>query len=355
MLRALPQEAVDDEVHRWRVRTSLQRRDWKGVASAISEMPANEQQDDAWRYWLAYASEHTGNQVLADKIYTELSVERSYYGFLAADQAGREYNFSHNRLVADEATIDQLGQRESMIRARELFLVGLDGRGRSEWDRSLEFLSREQVLQASILAHRWGWHSRAIATAATVGEFDDLELRYPLPYRRAFEKYASGSNIRHSWVLGVARSESLFMRDIRSSAGAVGLMQLMPETGRRTAKEFHLPYAGQVTLTDPESNIQLGTAYLRKLLDIFDNNRVLATAAYNAGPLNVERWLPSNGDIDASIWIENIPFNETRKYVRRVMTTDTIFHWRLTGKTRRLLPELTTVSAPAAEERLASR
>jgi len=355
MLRALPQEAVNDEVHRWRVRTSLHRRDWKGVVSAIAEMPVNEQQDDAWRYWLAYASEHTGNQALADTIYAELSVERSYYGFLAADQAGREYNFSHKRLVADEATIDRLGQRESMIRARELFLVGLDGRGRSEWDRSLEFLSREQVLQASILAHRWGWHSRAIATVATAGEFDDLELRYPLPYRRAFEKYASGSNILHSWVLGVARSESLFMRDIRSSAGAVGLMQLMPETGRRTAKEFRLPYAGQVTLTDPESNIQLGTAYLRKLLDIFDNNRVLATAAYNAGPLNVERWLPSNGDIDASIWIENIPFNETRKYVRRVMATDTIFHWRLTGKTRRLLPELTTVSAPTAEERLASR
>ena len=354
MLLALPQDAVDKEVHYWRVRTSLRRHDWKAVVKAIADMPADEQQAAEWRYWLAIASEHTGNQVLADTLFAELASERSFYGFLAADQAGRNYNFSDNRLIANEATIDQLGQRKSMIRARELFLVGLDGRGRSEWDRSLELLSDEQMLQASILAHRWGWHSRAIATAATVGEFDDLELRYPLPYRQAFEKYASGSNILHSWVLGVARSESLFMRDVRSSAGAVGLMQLMPETGRRTAKEFHLPYAGQVTLTDPDSNIQLGTAYLRKLMDRFDNNRVLATAAYNAGPLNVDRWLPDHGDVDALIWIENIPYKETRKYVRRVLATDTIFHWRLTGKTRRLLPELTTVSAPTVAERLAS-
>ena len=353
MLLALPGNAIDEEVHRWRIRTGLQRRDWKAVIAAIGDMPADEQQADEWRYWLAFANEHIGNQALADTIFAELAGERSFYGFLAADQAGKEYKFADNRLIADEATIDQLGRRDSMIRARELFLVGLDGRGRSEWDRSLELLSDEQMLQASILAHRWGWHSRAIATVATAGEFDDLELRYPLPYRQAFEKYASGSNILHSWVLGVARSESLFMRDIRSSAGAVGLMQLMPETGRRTAKEFHLPYAGHVTLTDPDSNIQLGTVYLRKLLDRFDNNRVLATAAYNAGPLNVDKWLPDHGDVDALIWIENIPYNETRKYVRRVLATDTSFHWRLTGKTRHLLPELTTISAPTVEERLA--
>jgi soluble lytic murein transglycosylase len=353
MLLALPNDAIDKEVHRWRVRTGLQRRDWKAVVTAIGDMPADEQQAAEWRYWLAIASEHSGNQALADTVFAKLASERSFYGFLAADQAGKEYSFSDNRLVANEATIDQLARRDSMIRARELFLVGLDGRGRSEWDRSLELLSDQQMLQASILAHRWGWHSRAIATVAAAGEFDDLELRYPLPYRQAFEKYASGSNILHSWVLGVARSESLFMRDVRSSAGAVGLMQLMPETGRRTAQEFHLPYAGQVTLTDPDSNIQLGTVYLRKLLDRFDNNRVLATAAYNAGPLNVDRWLPDHGDVDALIWIENIPYNETRKYVRRVLATDTIFHWRLTGQTKRLLPELTTVRAPRVEERLA--
>ena len=130
------------------------------------------------------------------------------------------------------------------------------------------------------------------------------------------------------------------MRDIRSSAGAVGIMQLMPATGRSAAREIKLPYAGLATLTDSTSNIRLGTYYLGKMYDRFDDNRVLATAAYNAGPHRVEGWLPESGALDARIWIENIPFNETRNYVRRVLTDEAIFYWRLTGRLRRISAEL---------------
>jgi soluble lytic murein transglycosylase len=180
-----------------------------------------------------------------------------------------------------------------------------------------------------------------------VGEFDDLAIRYPLPWREDFARYSRDARINDSWAYGIARSESLFMRDIRSSAGAIGLMQILPETGRRMAREMKQPYSGRATLTDSASNIRLGTMYLRKMFDRFDENKILATAAYNTGPLNVEAWLPDAEQIDARIWIENIPFNETRAYVRRVLTADAIFHWRLTGEVRRLSTALSTIDPPA--------
>jgi soluble lytic murein transglycosylase len=229
-----------------------------------------------------------------------------------------------------------------------LFYVGHEGRGRSEWDAAVSILTSHEKVQAAILAHQWGWHSRAIATASLVGEFDDLMIRYPLPWREDFAQYSRDAKINDSWAYGIARSESLFMRDIRSSAGAIGVMQILPETGRRMAREISHPYSGYTTLIDSASNIRLGTMYLRKMFDRFDENRVLATAAYNAGPLNVEAWLPDSNQIDARIWIENIPYNETRAYVRRVLAADAIFHWRLTGKVRRLSTELSTID-PAPE------
>lgn len=354
MLAALAVETVDQEVRRWRARVSLRAHDWRAVVRTIDDMPLEQQAEEVWRYWRARANQQLGNHTIAHSIFAELAIERSFYGFLAADHQNIDYAYSNTRLIANDTTIDELQKRQSLIRAHELFVVGLEGRGRSQWDAAVSMFSADQKLQASILAHRWGWHSRAIATAAIVGQYNDLELRYPTPYTQAFEKHANEANIQHSWALGIARSESLFMRDIRSSAGAIGLMQLMPETARRTARDVNLKYAGLVTLTDPDSNIRLGTAYLRKMLERFDNHQVLATAAYNAGPLNVEKWLPKDADVDALIWIENIPFTETRKYVKRVLATDVIFHWRLTGETKRLTSILASIHADRKPQQVAS-
>jgi soluble lytic murein transglycosylase len=277
-------------------------------------------------------------------ILATLAEQLDYYGFLAADQLGLEYSFVRMPIDHEDAVIDRLAGEKSLIRARELFEVGLDGRGRSEWNAAIQSLSAQEIRQAAILAHRWGWHSRAITTAAKSGDMDDLELRYPLPHRKSFELFSSDAKIRESWAYGIARNESLFMRDIRSSAGAVGVMQLLPETGRRAAREISYPYKGRNTLIDPDSNIRLGTFYLGKMYSRFYEHAVPATAAYNAGPLRVEQWLPASGAVDARIWIENIPFNETRKYVRRVLASDTIFRWRLTGETQRISAQLNEIS-----------
>lgn len=353
LLHALPAAAVDAEVLRWRARTSLRREAWLELLGDIAAMPEDERQSEEWRYWHAVARQATGQLNAAAAGFERLAAERSYHGFLAADAIGRSYAFEHSELDADEALLAALATRADLARARELFLVGLDGRGRAEWDDVMTSLAPGQRAHAAILADRWGWHSRAIATVAAIGEYDDLSIRYPLPFREIFEAHAKAANIPPTWAYGIARSESLFMRDIRSGAGAIGLMQLMPATGREVAREINLPYSGLDTLVDPESNIRLGTAYLARMAERYGGHRVLATAAYNAGPERVDRWIPHQGAIDGRIWVENIPFNETRGYVRRVLAAETIFHWRITGSTRRLSDELTSVTALPAGPRLA--
>ena len=355
LLTGLPPEAQDEEVMRWRARVSLRAERWTDLLSDIAMMSAEEHDSEQWRYWRGIALARGGRDGPARAMLEPLAAERSYYGFLAADELGLPYAFAHNTLAADESVIETLAKRHDLLRARELFLVGLDGRGRSEWDAAIAGLSAAEKTQAAVLAQRWGWYSRAIATAASAGHYDDLALRYPLPFRQSFEQHASAASIPTTWALGIARSESLFMRDVRSRAGAIGLMQLMPATGRQVAREIKLPYSGLDTLTDPNQNIRLGTSYLGSMIARYDGNQVLATAAYNAGPHRVDRWLPQSSVVDARIWIENIPFNETRKYVRRVLAAETIFHWRLTGEMRRLSDSLPQVRPLPADQQLASR
>ena len=354
MLEALPAGAVDTETGRWRVRTSLLQDDWHAATDNIDALPGDEHQKPEWQFWKSVAQRETGQPDVADIELRRLAQDRSYYGFLAADAVNEPYAFEHNAATSDEALAAMLASEPALVRARELFLVGLDGRGRSEWDAAVRSMDRERKLQAALLAHHWGWHSRAIATIATAGNYDDLDVRYPLPWRDAFEAHAGSAAIPHSWAYGIARSESLFMRDVRSSAGAIGVMQLMPATGRETAREINLRYSGRNTLTDSESNIRLGTAYLGKMYKRFAENRVLATAAYNAGPHRVEKWTRDKDGVDARVWIENIPYRETRNYVRRVLTDEAIFHWRLTGEHKRISSELPTIDEASDTERLAS-
>jgi soluble lytic murein transglycosylase len=345
LLADLESTAVNNEVIRWRIRSALRQKNWQNVALNIDALSAEERQRSQWQYWKAVALEETGHSAQSMLIMATLAQQRDYYGFLAADQLGLDYSFDNATIEYKNQVIDGPIENKALTRARELYEVGLDGRGRSEWNSAIHSLNAQEKKQAAILAHQWGWHSQAISTAAKIDDLHDLELRYPLPHRDSFELYSSEAKISESWAYGVARNESLFMRDIRSSAGAIGVMQLMPATGRQTAREMSFPYQGRNTLTDADSNIQLGTFYLGKMYNRFYQHPVLATAAYNAGPQRVKRWLPARGAVDARIWIENIPFNETRKYVRRVLASDTIFRWRLTGETQRLSDLLNEISA----------
>ena len=195
------------------------------------------------------------------------------------------------------------------------------------------------------MAEQAGWNDQAIFTLAKTRYWDDLELRFPLSYQHLVAHQAKAHQLDMSWIFAVIRQESAFMRDARSHAGAMGLMQLMPATARRVAKGYlNRKPPKSSALMQADTNIELGSAYLRQLLDKLDNSPVLATAAYNAGPHRVDKWLPPR-DLDADIWVDLIPFNETRRYLRRVLTYMVIYDKRLGLEPKRLSERMAIINA----------
>ncbi len=340
----------DPIVAQWRVRLAVRELDWAGALTALDGLSAEERERTIWTYWRARSLDGIGESEKAGDIYSTLAGERHYYGFLSADRLGRAYDFGHRPTEPDEAVIERLASRADVIRTRELYMTGLYGRGRIEWRRLLGRLGEEERAQAAILAARWGWHSQAIITASGNGLHDDLDLRFPTPWKESFVALSRKASLEPSFAYGVARSESLFMSDVASGAGAVGLMQLMPATGKQTARVAGISYRGNSTLMDPESNITLGTTYLGKMLRRFGNNPVLAAAAYNAGPHRVSSWLPTDRLLPADVWIDSMPFRETRRYVRRVLESDTVFDWRMDGRHRALSERMPPVGPDSENE-----
>ncbi len=332
------QAAIDDDpiVAQWRVRLALRDGDWTAVLDGIEQLPADTGNDTNWDYWRARAMAANGLSEAAEAQFQGLADERGYYSFLSADNLQLPYVWSDVPTPVEEPVIAQIAEQAEFVRLQELFLTGLQSRARIEWTRAVEKLPPDWRDQAAILALRWGGYSSAISTAARSGQTNDLALRYPLPWRAEFERLSQAARVDPALAYGVARSESLFMPDVASAAGAIGLMQLMPGTGKETAAQASIPWRGWHSLTDPQTNITLGTRYLAKMLDRFDNNPVLATAAYNAGPNRVQAWLPTSEPLAADAWVDSIPFRETRGYVRRVLASDVMFEWRMNGTARQI-------------------
>jgi soluble lytic murein transglycosylase len=189
-------------------------------------------------------------------------------------------------------------------------------------------------VQAVRLAAQWGWYDQAIAAATQQRVFNDYELLYPRPYDREVREASKLSGLKPELIYGVMRQESLYRNDAVSSAGARGLLQMLPETARRTATTWKRPKPKPDDLFDPQLSVPLGAAHLRTLVDKFDGQVVVALAGYNAGPKAAARWLPENS-LEPDVWIENIPFNETRNYVQRILWHSVVFGWLRTGDPQR--------------------
>ena len=217
----------------------------------------------------------------------------------------------------------------ALVRAHELLQLDMDYYARREWYTATNDMSRYQLQLAAAIAYQWGWYDRAILTLGKAEEYDDLMLRFPMPFNRQIARYAKRFKLDLAWMYALIRAESAFMEDARSPSGAMGLMQVMPETGRETAKAMGLKSFDKWDLNKSEKNIHIGATYLRKMYDRFGSNIILATAAYNAGPSNVAAWLPHKGCMEPEIWIEQIPFNETRRYVSRILYYASIYDWRM--------------------------
>ena len=332
----------DSKLQESRIRAALLREDWEKVRLWIDRLPAHQQSTEQWRYWKARAMLASGQYKPAMNILETLALERSYYGFLAADTLDLPYRLDNRETPVSREQITEVSQMPEAERARELVALERWSHARREWRYLQDRLSREELMAAAKLAESWDWHDQAIFTLAKTGYWDDLDLRFPLEHKGKVRQRAAKSGLNPAWVYGVIRQESAFNPTVVSHAGAVGLMQLMPATARQVARDLKRKTPNRRQLTEPGLNITLGTRYLRTVLDQLDGNPVLATAAYNAGPHRVTRWLPRQ-TLPADIWVELIPYSETRTYVKRVFTYAAIYDHRLGRNTKRLSKRMPTI------------
>ena len=344
-LAQIPDNYANRQVKEWKIRTAIRQGDWSFVLKGISQLPLHQQTNYRWQYWWAYANEQMGNTIDAQGMYQYLANKRSYYGFLAADHLDLQYAFEDRPVEPSEATMNMISQQPETLRAREFYSMKQVLPARREWQRLITRVDTEQKLAASKLAQSWQWHDRAIITMGKTQYRDDIELRFPLYLENKVNKLSSQQKIEPAWTFAIMRRESAFMLDARSPVGAMGLMQLMPNTARSVARQMKIRYRGRYSLLTSNTNIRLGTGYLKRMLDKLDSQHVLATAAYNAGPNRVEKWLPEHYQMDAIRWIETIPFTETREYVSNVLAYMVIYEHRMNHQTIRLSQRMPPVPA----------
>jgi soluble lytic murein transglycosylase len=332
-LMAVRNKSVDDDVRYWRAMTALRLQNWKALMASIKQLPANEKSEPKWKYWKARASEKLKDTEVSSELFKEIAKETNYYGFLASDRLGIPYTFNAEALVRDAKEIQLIAEIPGVQRAHELFRVGLIDEARREWAQATRNFKTGRLKQATILAHDWGWHHNAISTIAKTPHRQDYDIRFPTPFRELVFDNADNHDLDPSLIYGVARRESAFRVNARSSVGALGLMQLMPGTARLESKRLGRKKPTSSDILVAENNIFLGSSYLNRLLQRFGGNQALATAAYNAGPRRVDSWIPKSEAVSSDIWVDTLPFKETREYVRAVLAYSTIFDWKLDKKT----------------------
>ena len=350
-LNTIAESEMDDRAREWRILSSLNQGEWRQALEHLLTVQGGKKartpSSPRWRYWTARTLESLEWHDDADSIYAELARERSYYGFLAADRIERDYRLNHRALEYGDHELRLLAAQPGAMRARELHSLGRPINARREWRMFTRGMSDEELARAAKLADSWGWHGRAIMTVARTPHLDDLEMRFPLAYHDRVLEQARAKDLDPAWMYAIVRQESAFIADARSPAGALGLMQIMPGTGRKIGRSLEKPLKNREQLLDADISLEFGSTYLRTLLDQLNEHPVLAAAAYNAGPHRVERWRPAERNVSADLWIENIPYRETREYVRRVITYTAIYEQRLGRKSVRLSERLTPIPSRA--------
>ena len=320
----------DAELVELRARLAIWEQDWRGLEGWVKRMPMALQKEDRWRYWLARSLEVQGRQKPARELYLETANLRGFYGFMAAQRTGVPYrikNQSVGHKVPDWRTASS--RWPFLVRVRELLAMNEITAARSEWIHNMDRNPVAQRLEFGHIALNQGWHELAILSSIRAEAWDALDLRFPLPLKRTFSQMAQERTMNTSLLYAISRQESALYPLAQSPVGARGLMQLMPATARETASKLGVPYRNEQQLFDPAMNIRLGSAYLKRLLDVYDGNRILAAAAYNAGPGRVKRWREQSTNKPMDVWVESIPYRETRNYVQNVLSFDLIYQHKL--------------------------
>lgn len=345
-LIALPAAAQSDGTREWRARIALAEQDWNAVLAAIAAMSDTQQQDGEWRYFRARALTALNRSSEAQPVLATLAKEPSFFGFLAADKLDQSYAICPLQLAGDPQREQELLGRPGLLRAFELYAVGLPKLARREWSRALQGDDATTLRLAADLANQRGWYDRAIFTLSS-GEGRRLyDLRFPLAPQDGMVSQAEQAGIEPAWAYGILRQESGWMADARSGADARGLMQLLPATAAMVARSNGLNWNGGDSLYDPGTNITLGTRYLAQLAGRYNGAPWLGSAAYNAGPNKVDQWLAARGTLTPDLFVATMPYKETREYVESVMAFSVIYDWRLNGKVVPLATRMSAIGQP---------
>jgi soluble lytic murein transglycosylase len=323
-------ELRDNTVSEWRARLLLRLGRWDEAHQLTRQMPAELTQTNRWRYWQARSLQLAQpNSTASQTLYQGLAKERDFYGFMAADQIKASYQLNNQPLALDPKTLQKVRNTAGIRRALEFHARGQIVDGRREWYHVSRLFSRDELVAQARLAYDMEWYFPAIRSISQAQYWDDLDVRFPMAHREPLTLEAKKRGIHSSWMFAITRQESAFMADAKSPVGAMGLMQLMPGTAKETARRFGIPLSSPQLAYRPEVNIQLGAAYLSQIYGQFKGNRVLASAAYNAGPGRVRQWLKGADHLAYDVWIENIPFDETRQYVQNVLSYSVIYGQKL--------------------------
>lgn len=338
-LTALPEALQDEKTRGWVIRIHLLHDQWSEVLKAIEQLPENERNESRWRYWQARALAALGRQEEAQELFGKIAQGRGYYSFLSAERSGFPYRMGASDLDVNQSSIASLKREKGIQRAHEWWLLGDDERASREWSHVLAGASPDRWRAAVVLASQWQQHNHVIQAAYLAGEFNALDQRFPTAFADEVATTAEDSGLSSSLIWSIIRQESAFNADAISRTGARGLMQLMPTTADEVAQAYNLSEHGY-DLFDPATNIRLGSLYLESMLERFNQNYAVAAAAYNAGPHRVSEWLERHPFHEPDIWIETIPYAETRRYVQQVMAFMVVYDWRQKKRPLGIVPRL---------------
>jgi soluble lytic murein transglycosylase len=330
---------LSEEQLAWRLRAALRRGDWSEVQVAADAMSPLQRNEPAWIYWRGRAARALGNAAAARTLFARIAGEHHFYARLAAEELGLAFTIPAKGYTPTAQEVAAIGREPGFRRALALYQLGLRLESLREWAWSTRGMDDKQLLAAAEFALQNEMFDRAINAASKTLALHDFGVLYVAPYREMLGENARAQQLEEAWVLGLVRQESRFISAIKSPAGAAGLMQLMPATAKWVARRMGMRDYSWARVTDTDVNAALGTYYLRHVLDGLDGNPVLAAAAYNAGPGRANRWRGTRS-LEGAIYAETIPFDETRDYVKKVMSNTMYYAAMLGGQERSLKARL---------------